>query len=120
MVYDFRNVSILDLSDCQFVCNKVVFDFYTMSLGKALGPGDQDLDPPHIMGWDDGRGYSCYDDEAQKVVTFREYIAQAPGTDQGTFSQTIAAAHSIMSIPYLVEKKESSSHQVVWLYLKTG
>ena len=86
MVYDFRNVSILDLSDCQFVCNKIVFDFYTMSLGKALGPGDQELVPPHIMGWDDGRGYSCYDDEAQKVVTFREYIAQAPGTDQGNHS----------------------------------
>ena len=88
----------------QFTCNKVIFDFIRMSLGKPLTPEEEEMGlpgvtwaAPHIVGWDDGRGYQCYDGQVRETFTFQDYISKAPDTHQGTIVNTVTKAMSRVS-----------------------
>jgi len=64
MVEDFQNLTTLDLTGNDFLCNDGVISFHGMA---------NDDNSPEVIGWSFGYGYQCKDRHSGKRKTFSDY-----------------------------------------------
>jgi len=64
MISDFRDLSLLDLSDNDFLCNEGVVNFLLMT---------EEESSPEVMGWSFGYGYLCKDEYSGRRKSFKDF-----------------------------------------------
>ena len=75
MIDDFYNLTLLDLTEDDFVCNDGVVHFVRMA--------DTAADTLEVVGWSGGYGYYCRDMDTGATKSFREYVDRGTPLNEG-------------------------------------